>query len=107
MDMAKGKKTKVTLESLSEKIDAKFNTLDAKIDRVIDEMVTHEDLQQLEDRLERKIDQRMSEVIQAIDKLIKPITDLQLEYAAIKTQLTRHEEWFEILAKKMDVKLPI
>ncbi len=96
MSMAKVKKVKVTLESLS-----------AKIDHVIDAMVTHEDLRQLEERLDRKLDKRIAEVIEAIDKLATQFDKLNLEYAAISAKLTRYEKWFEILSKKTGVKLPL
>ena len=90
------KKKNVTLESL-----------DAKIDRVIDAMVTHEDLRQLEERLDLKLDRRIAEVIEAIDNLATQVSKLNLEYAAISAKLARYDRWFEILAEKAGVKLPI
>ena len=82
-----------------------FDEVNDKLDRVIDAMVTHEDLQRLEARLEMKIDKRIGEVMTAIDHLAKSVADLLLEYAGVKHQLSRHEEWFRILAKKAKVKL--
>lgn len=118
MDMARAKKVKVTLESLGAKIGSKFDTLDAKVDStfstldekidlVIDAMVTHEDLRQLEERLDRKLDERIAEVIEAIDNLTTQFGKLNIEYAAISAKLARYEKWFEILAKKTGVKLPL
>jgi len=84
-----------------------FDEIDKKLDRVIDAMVTHEDIKQLEERLDLKIDQRIGEVLTAIDGLVKAVSDLTLEYAAVKTQLARHEEWIKLIAKKNGVKLPM
>jgi predicted nucleic acid-binding Zn-ribbon protein len=41
----------------------------------------------------------------AVDSLAKAIDDLRLEYAAIKNQLARHEEWIKKIAEKAGVKL--
>lgn len=41
----------------------------------------------------------------AIDNLAKVITDLRLEYAAISTQLTRHERWIKQIAEKVGLNL--
>ncbi len=84
---------------------AEFDVLNEKLDRVIDAMVTHEDLRQLEERLELKIDKRFNQVMTAIDALTKAVTDLRLEYMVINTQLNRHEEWIRLIAKKAGVKL--
>lgn len=84
-----------------------FIELDRKLDRVIDAMITREDLHQTEMRLERKLDQRIGEVFDAIDNVAKAIGDLTLEYAAVKTQLSRHDEWIRLIAKKAGVRLAI
>ena len=85
-----------------------FEELNNKLDRVIDSMTTREDIARLDNRineLEAKFDQRFHDVLTAIDRLAKTVSDLALEYAAVKTQLARHEEWIHILAKKAKVKL--
>ena len=84
-----------------------LESVDAKLDRVIGAMVTQEHLRQLEERLDRKLDERIAEVIEAIDKLSTQVSKMNLEYAAISAKLERYERWFEILAKKAGVKLPI
>ncbi|OGG76746.1 hypothetical protein A3B35_02965 [Candidatus Kaiserbacteria bacterium RIFCSPLOWO2_01_FULL_54_24] len=88
-------KKKITLESL-----------DKKLDRVIDVLVTKADTGRI-DELEKRIDKRFEQVMTAIDSLATAVHELTLEYAAVKTQLARHEEWFKILAKKTGVKLPV
>lgn len=82
-----------------------LQTLDKKIDRVIDVLVTKTDTKRI-DKLERKMNKRFQEVMTAIDKLAKAVSDLTMEYAAVKIQLARHEEWIQLLAKKSGVKLP-
>lgn len=52
-------------------------------------------------RLENKIDR----LANSIDKLTEAIDTLRLEYAAIKGQLARHEEWIKQIAEKAGVKL--
>ena len=86
---------------------AEYEEINIKLDRVIDAMLTHQDLERQEDRLEAKIDKRFSEVMQSIDNLTKAISELTSEYAAVKTQLARHEEWIRLIAKKNGVKLPL
>ena len=53
----------------------------------------------------------LRETVQAlsvsVDKLVKVITDLREEYAAIKVQLDRHERWIQELAKKSGVALRV
>jgi hypothetical protein len=41
----------------------------------------------------------------AIDGLSKNIKDLTIEYIAITAKLRRHEEWFQLIAKKVGVDL--
>ncbi len=44
-------------------------------------------------------------ILQALDRLATAIEKLNLEYAAISEQLTRHERWIQQIAKKANVKL--
>jgi hypothetical protein len=90
-----GKKRQITLESL-----------DAKIDRVIGALLIKADTKRI-DELGRKVDRRFQDVMGAIDKLAKTISDLTMKYAAVKMQLARHEEWIQLLAKKSGIKLPL
>lgn len=83
-----------------------LTTLDKKLDRVIDALVTKPDNSRI-DELEKRIDDRFEQVLTAIDSLAKAIHELTVEYAAVKTQLARHEEWIKILAKKNGIKLPM
>jgi len=83
-----------------------FEELDAKLDRVIDAMATKEDIDRLEKRMDG-FDLRLQRIIVALDAMKTSMEKMLLEYAVISTQLSRHEEWFKILAKKTGAKLPI
>lgn len=89
---------------MAKKKNIGFKELDAKLDRIIDVLVTKADTSRV-DALEKRIDERFGQVLAAIDKLATTIGKLNLEYAAISAKLTRYEEWFKILAKKTGVKL--
>lgn len=80
-------------------------------------MLTSEDVQKLLDVLATKEDINeikkdildLREVVQgltlSVDKLVKGISDLTIEYSAMNNQLNRHEKWIIQLAKKFEIKL--
>ena len=51
----------------------------------------------------------LKELVQGLiisnDSIAKSITDLTLEYVAIKHQINRHEEWIKQIAEKVGLKL--
>ena len=51
----------------------------------------------------------LKELVQGLiisnDSIAKSIGDLTLEYAAIKHQINRHEEWIKQIAEKIGIKL--
>ncbi len=77
---------------------------DKDIDRLLAVVATKQDVARLEERTER-IEDILSQVLTALDRLAKSIDDLTLEYAAVKTQLSRHEKWIRQIAKKAGVTL--
>ncbi|MBI4068263.1 hypothetical protein HY413_02545 [Candidatus Kaiserbacteria bacterium] len=82
-----------------------FDELNDKLDRVIDvisDMATKDDIARLDAKFERKF----NGVMNAIDGLTKAVSDLTLEYAAVKMQLSRHEERIRLLEERAGVKLP-
>lgn len=91
---------------MAKKKTVSLGDLDRKLDRVIDAMATKEDIDRLEKRMDG-FDLRLQRIIVALDTMKTSMEKMLLEYAAISTQLSRHEEWFKILAKKTGVKLPI
>ncbi|MDD2913267.1 MAG: hypothetical protein PHH17_02050 [Candidatus Pacebacteria bacterium] len=80
-------------------------------------MLTNEDIQKLlevlatkEDVIEIKKDiVDLREAIQglslSVDKLVKGISDLTMEYSAMNSQLNRHEKWIRQVAEKLEIKL--
>ncbi len=83
---------------------ASLQTIGAKLDRVIDAMVTREEFNVLVDRVSN-IEKTLEKVLVAIDRLTKNVEDLLLEYAVIKQQLERHDRWFREIAKKVGIEL--
>jgi predicted nucleic acid-binding Zn-ribbon protein len=74
------------------------------IAKIVAVVATKEDIHHLKawfDSFEEKFDK----LTDAIDKLAGAIQDLRLEYAAVSSQLTRHEEWIKKIAAKAGVKL--
>jgi hypothetical protein len=53
----------------------------------------------------------LKELVQGLivssDSIVKSMTELKLEYAAISTQLSRHERWIKEIAEKVGLKLAI
>ena len=51
----------------------------------------------------------LKELVQGLivssDSLAKSMSELRLEYAAISTQLSRHERWIKEIAEKVGLKL--
>ena len=93
-----------------------FDDLNNKLDRVIAAMATKDDLADglhaLETRLEQKIDavdekhtKKFQEILVATDGLMKPLSELKMEYTGMMIQLSRHEEWIKLIATKTDVAL--
>lgn len=83
---------------------AQFDELNSKLDRVIDAMATKDDIQRLDGRIE-KLESSVNELTQSIERLVKLITDLQTEYAAIKMQMDRYDRWFKEIADKVGIQL--
>src|SRR3989338_2245364 len=44
-------------------------------------------------------------ILVASDSLLKSMSDLKMKYAAISTQLTRHERWIKQIAEKVGLNL--
>ena len=83
--------TKSDIQEVRDDLDSKFLVLKSDIQYV------KKDVEGL-----RKAIQGM---VVSIDNLAKVISDLRLEYAAISTQLTRHERWIKQIAEKVGLNL--
>ena len=87
------------------KNDVGFKELDAKLDRVIDAMLTEETVRKIVREETADLRKSVQDLVTGIDKLVKSFEELQIEYVSIKVQLTRHEKWFKQLAEKTGLKL--
>jgi hypothetical protein len=117
------KKQAIGFGDLNNKLDQVIDTmatkedivrLDGRIDQVIDTMATKEDLLRLEmatkqnlDVLDEKFSKKFHEILIATEGLMKPISELKMEYTGMMIQLSRHETWIKLLAEKQGVTLPI
>jgi len=86
-----------------------FNEVNEKLDRVIDTMATKDDIADIRaematrrelQALDGKFSSKFQEVIAAVDGLMKPISELKMEYAGMTMQLGRHEERLSKLENK-------
>ena len=80
-------------------------------------MLTDEDINKLTSVLASKKDVEdiksdlvdLKELVQALivsnDSIAKSISDLTLEYAAVKMQLSRHDAWIKQIAEKIGLQL--
>ncbi len=77
-----------------------------RIQKLVGNLATRDDIAELRGEM-----QGLRETVQAmavsIDGLVKVIQDLREEYAAIKTQLDRHEQWIKLIATKTGVVLKV
>jgi len=51
------------------------------------------------------LDEKLDRHLVLLDKLVEKVDAMRLEYAAVSTQLSRHEEWIKKLAEKAGVAL--
>ncbi len=93
-----------------------FDDLNDKLDRVIGSMATKEDVEDLRSEtvtkrelqnLDEKFSKKFQELLIMMEGLMKPIAELKMEYTGMMIQLSRHEEWIKIIAKKNGIELPM
>ena len=89
-------------------VSTQLRAIDAKLDRVIDTMVTQHEFnlfkKEVSERFER-IERNIEQLTIAVDKLTKSVESIMLEYAVIQTQLERYDRWFKEIAKKVGIEL--
>ena len=78
--------------------------LDGKVDRVIEQMVTKQDFQELKMAIENT-DEKVSHLVTIVENLIEPIQTIKTENTVITSQLNRHDKWIKTLADKAKVKI--
>jgi protein subunit release factor A len=73
-------------------------------DRMLSLLASKQELNEVKNNTEE-----LKELVQGLiisnDSIAKSISDLRLEYAAISTQLTRHERWIKQIAEKVGLNL--
>jgi len=89
--------SKEDIVSLQARVDEKFT-------RAFDVFATKDELQELMGRVEQ-LNDSVHALTNAIDRLVKSVDDLRIEYSAMAMQLTRHEKWIQQLAEKLGLKL--
>jgi predicted nucleic acid-binding Zn-ribbon protein len=76
----------------------------ADIARIVAVVATKEDIKRVEERI-GALEDNLNRFVNASEKFTGAFQDLKLEYGAVSTQLSRHEEWIKELAKKAGLKL--
>lgn len=77
---------------------------DADIARIIAVVATKDDIARVEERL-GTLEENLNRFVNASEKFTGAFQDLKLEYGAVSTQLSRHEDWIKKIAEKAGVKL--
>lgn len=75
-----------------------------RIQKLVLNLATKDDLQRIEERLSR-VEKSLHSLNVSVDRFVKIVADLQQEHVAINSQLTRHEEWIKEIARKTGVSL--
>lgn len=77
---------------------------DENIQKLIRVLASKEDIKDLKQDING-----LREIVQSltisVDKLVKAVTDLKTEYAAITAQIDRHEKWIQQIAEKIGIGL--
>jgi predicted nucleic acid-binding Zn-ribbon protein len=77
---------------------------DKDINKLIQVLATKDDVRRLEERV-GNLEEMMQRVLSALDRLATQFEKLNIEYAAISEQLSRHDRWIREIAKKAKVPL--
>lgn len=74
------------------------------VSRVVAVVATKQDVIEIKERLS-SLEENLNRFVTASEKFTGVFHDLKLEYGAVSTQLSRHEEWIKKLAEKTGLKL--
>lgn len=72
--------------------------------RVVAVVATKEDVAEMREDI-AELNEKFDKQLVLLDKLIGRVDAMHLEYTAVSTQLSRHEEWIKQIAAKAGVKL--
>ena len=78
---------------------------DQDIDRMMHVFPTKDDVRSIVREEIADVSDTQRHMLNALDRLASVIEKLNLEYAAISEQLSRHERWIQQIAKQAQVKL--
>lgn len=78
---------------------------DKDIDRLMHVFPTKDDVRSIVREEIADVRDTQRHMLSALDRLASVIEKLNLEYAAISEQLSRHERWIQQIAKQAQVKL--
>lgn len=73
-------------------------------DRMLSVLATKQELQEIKSGM-ADLKELVQGLIVSTDSIAKAIGNLSIEYAAISTQLSRHELWIKQIAEKVGLKL--
>jgi len=77
---------------------------DQDINKLTSVLASKKDVEEIKDDL-AGLKELVQGLIVASDSIVKSIKDLSLEYAAISSQLSRHDRWIKEIAEKVGLKL--
>ncbi|MBI5469903.1 hypothetical protein HY968_01080 [Candidatus Kaiserbacteria bacterium] len=86
-----------------------FDVLNEKLDFLVQRVAMGSELSELKKEvkeMEKKWEERFKLILEAFDKQSRLLTDMQMVNTGAAMQLSRHEEWIKLIAKKAGVKLP-
>ena len=77
---------------------------DKDINKLTSVLASKQDVEEIKNDL-AGLKELVQGLIVASDSIVKSIKDLSLEYAAISTQLSRHDRWIKQIAEKVGLHL--
>ena len=77
---------------------------DEDIKKLIEIVATKDDIKDLKQDIDG-LRESVQALTVAVDRLVKSMSDLKTEYAAVVNQVNRHEKWFHQIAEKLGIKL--
>lgn len=89
--------TKDEFKNLEKKIDERFG-------KAIEIFATKEDIKDLSEKV-NGLTEMVQLLVVSMDKLVKELSDLRIEYHVMSNQLTRHEKWIQMMADRIGVHL--
>ena len=77
---------------------------DKDISKLISVLASKKDMEEVKTEI-AEMKELLQGLLVATDSIAKSIGELKMEYAAISTQLTRHDRWIKQIAEKIGINL--